>query len=60
VEAESGVISAFDVRGDSLVALPSYRAPRAHSVAVDPTTHLVYVPLENVAGKPTLRILRLE
>jgi DNA-binding beta-propeller fold protein YncE len=60
VAAESGVISAFDVRGDSLVALPSYRAPRAHSVAVDPTTHLVYVPLENVAGKPTLRILRLE
>ena len=60
VAAESGVIAAFDVRGDSLVALPSYRAPRAHSVAVDPTTHLVYLPLENVAGKPTLRILRLE
>jgi YVTN family beta-propeller protein len=60
VAAESGVISAFDVRGDSLVALPSYHAPRAHSVAVDPATHLVYVPLENVAGKPVLRILRLE
>jgi DNA-binding beta-propeller fold protein YncE len=38
VAAESGVISAFDVRGDSLVALPSYHGPRAHSVAVDPTT----------------------
>jgi DNA-binding beta-propeller fold protein YncE len=60
VAAESGVISAFDARGDSLVALPSYQAPRAHSVAVDPTTHLIYVPLENVAGNPTLRILRLE
>jgi hypothetical protein len=27
---------------------------------VDPTSHLVYVPLENVAGKPVLRILRLD
>ena len=60
VAAESGEISAFDVRGDSLLALPSYHAPRAHSVAVDPRTHLVYVPLENVAGKPVLRILQLE
>jgi DNA-binding beta-propeller fold protein YncE len=60
VAAESGVISAFEARGDSLVALPSYHAPAAHSVAVDPTTHLVYVPLEAVAGKPVLRILRLE
>ena len=60
VAAESGVISAFDLRGDSLVALPSYHAPRAHTVAVDPATHLVYVPLENVQGKPVLRILQLE
>ena len=60
VASESGVLSAFDAHGDSLVALPSYHAPSAHSVAVDPTTHLVYVPLENVAGRPTIRVLRLE
>jgi DNA-binding beta-propeller fold protein YncE len=60
VAAESGVISAFDLHGDSLVPLPSYTAPHAHSVAVDPSTHLVYVPLENVGGKPVLRILSLE
>jgi len=60
VAAESGEISAFDARGDSLVALPSYHAPHAHSVAVDPTTHLVYVPLQDVEGKPILRILQLE
>jgi DNA-binding beta-propeller fold protein YncE len=60
VACESGVINAFDARGDSLVPLPSYRAPHAHSVAVDPTTHLVYVPLENVAGSSVLRILQLE
>jgi DNA-binding beta-propeller fold protein YncE len=60
VAAESGVISAFDVRGDSLVPLSSYRAPHAHSVAVDPATHLVYVPLEDLGGRPILRILTLE
>lgn len=60
VAAESGVISAFEARGDSLLALPSYYAPSAHSVAVDPATHLVYVPLENVGGRPALRILQLE
>jgi DNA-binding beta-propeller fold protein YncE len=60
VAAESGVITAFDVRGDSLAPLPRYAAPHAHSVAVDPASHLVYVPLENVRGRPVLRILRLE
>ena len=30
----------------------------AHSVAVDPRTHLVYFPLEDVGGKPVLRIMR--
>jgi hypothetical protein len=54
------VISAFDIRGDSLVPLPQYKAEHAHSVAVDPASHLVYVPLENVGGKAVLRILRLE
>jgi DNA-binding beta-propeller fold protein YncE len=60
VASESGVISAFDIRGDSLVPLPQYKAEHAHSVAVDPASHLVYVPLENVGGKAVLRILRLE
>jgi DNA-binding beta-propeller fold protein YncE len=60
VAAESGTIAAFDVRGDSLVPLPRYTAARAHSVAVDPATHLVYVPLENSGGKAALRILSLE
>jgi DNA-binding beta-propeller fold protein YncE len=60
VAAESGVISAFDVRGDSLVPLPRYTAPHAHSVAVDPASHLVYVPLENMGGNAVLRILSLE
>ena len=60
VACESGVITPFEVRGDTLVALPEYHAPHAHSVAVDPSTGLIYVPLENLQGRPTLRILRLE
>jgi DNA-binding beta-propeller fold protein YncE len=60
VASESGVVAAFDVRGDTLVALPRYRAPHAHSVAVDPATGWLYLPLENVAGRPVLRILALE
>jgi DNA-binding beta-propeller fold protein YncE len=59
VAAESGVISGFDIRDDSLVPLPSYRAPHAHSVAVDPRSHLVFVPLENLGGRPIMRILAL-
>jgi len=60
VAAESGVIAAFEVHDRTLAPLPEYRAPHAHSVAVDPATGFVYVPLENVSGRPTLRILRLE
>jgi DNA-binding beta-propeller fold protein YncE len=60
VACESGVIVPFAVGGDSLIPLAEYRAPSAHSVAVDPSTGLVYVPLESVKGRPTLRILRLE
>ncbi|HET9725739.1 MAG TPA: YncE family protein [Gemmatimonadales bacterium] len=60
VACESGVITPFEVRGDTLVALPEYHAPHAHSVAVDPSTGLIYVPLEDLQGRPTLRILRLE
>src|SRR5205807_2610675 len=29
----------------------------AHTVAVDPTTHRVYLPLANVSGHPVLRVL---
>jgi DNA-binding beta-propeller fold protein YncE len=60
VAAELGVITAFDVHDRTLAPLPEYRASHAHSVAVDPATGFVYVPLENVSGRPTLRILRLE
>jgi YVTN family beta-propeller protein len=57
VSAESGVISIFDERGNSLVKIgEGFFAANAHSVAVDSRTHRVYFPLQNVGGKPVLRI----
>jgi len=31
--------------------------PHAHTVAVDPRTHLVYFPLQEVKRRPMLRIM---
>jgi DNA-binding beta-propeller fold protein YncE len=57
VAAESGVVTAFQQRGRELQRIGEYRAPKAHSVAVDPGSHRVYLPLENVNGQPVLRVL---
>jgi DNA-binding beta-propeller fold protein YncE len=57
VASESGIVSVFDKHGGTMQPVGDYRAPGAHSVAVDPATHLVYLPLENVAGRPVLRIM---
>ena len=57
VSAESGVISIFDERDRGLQKVgEGLFAPNAHSVAVDPSTHRVYFPLQNIGGKPVLRI----
>ncbi len=56
VAAESGVLAAFWLDGQTLRPIGEVRAPRAHTVSVDPRTHLVYLPLENVNGRPVLRI----
>ena len=57
VAAESGVVAVFEERDGSLAQLGWYRAPKAHSVAVDPVTHRVYLPLADVSGHPVLRVL---
>jgi len=57
VSAESGIISIFDEHDRGLQKIgEGFFAPNAHSVAVDPTTHRVYFPLQNINGKPVLRI----
>jgi DNA-binding beta-propeller fold protein YncE len=60
VASESGVVSAFaavGAGGAELRPLGELRLPHAHTVSVDPRTHRVYLPLENLGGRPVLRIL---
>src|SRR5713226_1982031 len=57
VAAESGVVAVFEERDGALTQLGWYRTPWAHTVAVDPATHRVYLPLANVSGHPVLRVL---
>jgi DNA-binding beta-propeller fold protein YncE len=58
VSAESGTVTVFQSNEKSLRLLGSFDMPHAHTVSVDPKTHLVYFPLENVNGRPLLRIMR--
>lgn len=59
VSSEIGDVAVFSERGRSLVKLgQSVLAPFAHTVAVDPRTHLVYFPLQSgSAGRPQLLIM---
>jgi YVTN family beta-propeller protein len=59
VASEAGVVSVFDEGEQGLTPIGEFEAPHAHSVAVDPATHRVYLPLENVDGKPVLRIVEI-
>jgi DNA-binding beta-propeller fold protein YncE len=58
VSSESGTVKVFQSRDRKLTLLGSFDMPHAHTVAVDPRTHLVYFPLENIAGHPLLRIMK--
>ena len=59
VAAETGVVSVFDVAGGAVHKLGEGRlAARAHTVAVDPRTHRVFFPLENVGGRAVLRVMQ--
>ena len=61
IGCEAGAVGVFEERISdghvTLASLGEYRAPHAHTVSVDPGTHRVYVPLQDVNGKPVLRVL---
>ncbi len=61
VACESGWVSVFtEVDRGGRIRLRhdgDLRMPHAHTVSVDPRTHLVYFPLEDVGGRPVLRIM---
>ena len=58
VSAESGDVRVFREEGTKLVSLGSLKMPYAHTVCVDAKTHLIYFPLQNLNGKPVLRIMK--
>jgi DNA-binding beta-propeller fold protein YncE len=58
VAGEGGVVSVFQADAGKLVKLgQAFLADNAHSVVVDPATHLVYFPLRNAAGRSVLRAM---
>ena len=60
VSAESGVVAVFAETKHAVKPLGlAFLADAAHTVAVDPRTHLVYFPLKSgSAGRPELLIMR--
>lgn len=61
VAAESGPLVVFGVDDTGVREIARDTVgPNAHSVAVDPRTHHIYLPLANVGGQPVLRELVLE
>lgn len=58
VASESGVVAVFELEGKDLRLLGrNLLAHEAHSVAVDPATHRVYFPLQNIRGRGVLRVM---
>lgn len=57
VATESCGLWVYRRRGRGLVTERRLDLPHAHTVSVDPATHLVYLPLQDVEGRPVLRIL---
>jgi DNA-binding beta-propeller fold protein YncE len=58
--AETGTVVVFAVGTEQAVTElgRGFVGPNAHSVAVDPVTHRVYFPIENIGGRPVLRIMQ--
>ena len=58
VSAESGTVTVFQESNRSLSLLGQFNMPHAHTVSVDPKSHLVYFPLQEIGGRPLLRIMQ--
>jgi DNA-binding beta-propeller fold protein YncE len=59
VSAESGVVAVFGETPHGVRLLGAdFLATEAHTVAVDPATHLVYFPLTGPNGEPHLLIMK--
>lgn len=57
VATEGGGLWVYRLQERRLVPEGVLDLPHAHTVSVDTSTHLVYLPLQNVEGRPVLRLL---
>jgi DNA-binding beta-propeller fold protein YncE len=58
VASESGVLTVIDTAGTDPVVLSRGQVGRgAHTVALDPTSHLIYLPVTESSGSSVLRVL---
>lgn len=57
VATERGGLWVYRVQDRRLTTEGVLGIPHAHTVSVDSSTHLVYLPLQNVEGRPILRLL---
>jgi sugar lactone lactonase YvrE len=57
VATEEGGLWVYRVQESRLITEAALDLPHAHTVSVDTSTHLVYLPLQNVEGRPILRLL---
>jgi DNA-binding beta-propeller fold protein YncE len=59
VATESHIVSVFQLGNGALSKLEDLEvAARAHTISVNPQNHEVYLPLQNVEGRPVLRVMR--
>lgn len=58
VASESGIVSTYDVAGTGLRrTAQAFLYANAHVVLVNAMTHRVYFPLQDVGGKPMMRVM---
>jgi DNA-binding beta-propeller fold protein YncE len=58
VASESGIVTVYDTSRGGLERIAQrFLVLHAHVVAVDQHTHRVYFPLQDVGGKPVLRVM---
>lgn len=61
VASESGIVSIFKEEGRTLRKLSEgFVGWNAHSVAVDPATHRIYLPIPTPGGQPVLRMMEFQ
>lgn len=60
VSSESGIVSVYRVEKNNIKKISEgFIADRAHTICVDQKTHLIYLPLEDINGKPVLRVMKM-